>query len=61
MHSLIPPATTTGVLVNPDNAPQTAAERVITRIVGDVRKFLPRRRPHVTQIQRWGNRPAACG
>jgi putative tryptophan/tyrosine transport system substrate-binding protein len=34
MHSLMPPATTIGVLVNPGNAPQTAAERVIVQNVG---------------------------
>jgi putative tryptophan/tyrosine transport system substrate-binding protein len=34
MHSLVPPATTIGVLVNPANAPQTAAERTIVQNVG---------------------------
>jgi ABC-type uncharacterized transport system substrate-binding protein len=34
MHSLMPPATTIGVLVNPGNAPQTAAERTIIQNVG---------------------------
>jgi putative tryptophan/tyrosine transport system substrate-binding protein len=33
MHNLMPPATSIGVLVNPDNAPQTAAERVIIQNV----------------------------
>jgi putative tryptophan/tyrosine transport system substrate-binding protein len=34
MRSLMPPATTIGVLVNPGNAPQTAAERKIVQDVG---------------------------
>jgi putative ABC transport system substrate-binding protein len=36
MHSLMPPATRIGVLVNPGNAPQTAAERTIIQNVGKV-------------------------
>jgi ABC-type uncharacterized transport system substrate-binding protein len=42
MHSLMPPATTIGVLVNPANIPQSAAERGIiqdaTRVLG--RRFV---------------------
>jgi putative ABC transport system substrate-binding protein len=34
MHGLMPPATTIGVLVNPANAPQTAAERTIVQNMG---------------------------
>jgi putative ABC transport system substrate-binding protein len=34
MHTLMPPTTTIGVLVNPGNAPQTAAERRIVQDVG---------------------------
>jgi putative tryptophan/tyrosine transport system substrate-binding protein len=34
MRSLMPPATTIGLLVNPGNAPQTAAERTIVQNVG---------------------------
>jgi putative ABC transport system substrate-binding protein len=34
MHSLMPPATTIGVLVNPANAPQTAAEKTIVQNTG---------------------------
>jgi putative ABC transport system substrate-binding protein len=34
MHSLMPPATTIGVLINPGNAPQSATERGIVQDVG---------------------------
>jgi putative tryptophan/tyrosine transport system substrate-binding protein len=34
MHSLMPPTTTIGVLVNPGNVPQTAAERRIVQDMG---------------------------
>jgi putative ABC transport system substrate-binding protein len=33
-HSLMPPATTIGVLINPSNAPQSATEREIVQDVG---------------------------
>jgi putative tryptophan/tyrosine transport system substrate-binding protein len=36
MHGLMPPATRIGVLVNPENTPQTAAERTIIQNVGRV-------------------------
>ena len=34
MHSLVPPGTAIGVLVNPANAPQTAAEKTIVQNTG---------------------------
>jgi len=44
-HSLIPPATTIGVLVNPANAPQTASER---EVVANAERTLGRRFSIVT-------------